>query len=186
MQVAAAVQLPIHHLRQLAAGQAVADGDLVAAHKADDLRPHNAALHPVPQGIGPVQHHQALPGGGTVLNAVAQGGQKGVVPAAHVCNVVDQGVKKGQGLPGQPLGVLGVKAADGQAAALVDFIGKQGPGGLVPPDTVLRGQQKLQIAALLQHVYCGHVSAGAAGGAGEQGHPPGEQVFKFRNAVSSE
>jgi len=186
MQVAAAVQLPVHHLRQLAAGQAVADGHFVAAHKADDIRPHNAALHPVAQGIGPVQHHQALPCGGTVLNAVAQGGQKGVVPAAHVCNVVDQGVKKGQGFPGQPLGVLGVKAADGQTAALVELVGEESPGGLVSPDAVLRGQQQPQIAALLQNIKGGFVPAGAPGRAGQQSHAPRKKLLKFRDAVGAE
>ena len=123
-----------------------------------------------PQGIGPVQHHQPLSGGGAVLYAVTQGGEKGIIPAAHVGNVINQGVKFVQCLPGQPFGRFGIQTAHRQAAFPVDLILEQRSRGLVSPDAMLRSQQQPQITAALQHLHGGTVVRGAAGGAGQQGH----------------
>ena len=186
VQVAAAAQLLVHHDRQLTAGQAVAHRHFVAAYKADGLLPHQATLYPVSQGVWPIQNHQTLPGGRAVLNAVAQGGQEGVVPASYVRHVIDQGVEKRKGLLRQPLGISGVQTADRQTAFLVNFVRKQSTGGFIAPDAVLRGQQQPQIAALLQNIKGGFVPAGAPGRAGQQSHAARKKLLKFRDAVGAE
>jgi len=185
LQVAAAVQFLIHHHCQLAAGQTVAHGHLVAPHKAHDFRLQQAALHPVAQGIGAIQHHQPLPGSSAILDAIAQRGEEGIVPASHIRHIIHQRVKQRQRLLGQPLGGFGIKAADSQAAFPVDFILKQRPRRLVSPHAMLRCQQQLQIAAFFQYIDGGAIVAGAPRGSGEQCHPSLKNIPVFLRPVSA-
>ena len=151
----------------------------MAANETAAFHVQQAALHPVAQGIGPVQHHQPLARGGAVGDAVPEGGDEGIVAAAYVGNVVDQSIEPVQIGLGKPLGFLGIEAADGETAFGVDLVFKKSAGGFVAPDTMLRRQQKLQIAAFLQNRNGGAVVPGTAGGTGEQGHTAGEQMGKF-------
>ena len=141
--------LLVHHLSQLSAGQTVAHGNGIAAHKAGNLLLEQSALHPVTQGIGAVQYHQPLSGGSAVGNAAVKRGDEGIVAAAHVGDVIHQSVEPFQERRGQPLGFFCVEAAHRQTAFRVDFVGKESAGGLVPPNAVLRGKEQLQVTAIL-------------------------------------
>ena len=182
LQVAVQPFFPVDHPGHFPAGQAIAHRKGVPAHKAVDFRLQDAALHPVSQGIGSVQHHQPLSCPGAVLQAVAKGGQEGIVPASHIRHIVHQGIKPGKQLLRQPLAVLGVQAAHRQTAEGVHLVGEQGSRRLVPPDTVLRRQQQAQIAHLSQDLNGGAVIPCPSRRSGQQGHPPQEQ---FRHLIQS-
>ncbi len=186
VQVAVQLLLGVDHAGELAAGQAVALGHGPAAHKAAVVLPQQSTLYRAAQGVAPVQHHQPLVRPGAVGHDIFQGGNEGIVPAAHILNVIYQRVEPLQRRRGQALAALAVQAHHGQTGGDVHTVLKQLAGALVSPDAVLGRQQQPQITHLPQPVDGAAVVRRPAGGGGDQCHPPGKQLPAFFCQIDTE
>ena len=145
---------------------------------------HNA-LGGAPQRVGAVEHNEALAVFRAVEQQVFERGDKRIVPAADVLNVVNERVELHRRLPRQMLGAGAVQAFDVQTGGRIDAVGEYLSRGFVAADTVLRRKQEPEIADIFQNIDAAAVIETPAGGRCDERGAAGDMRGKLR-AVNAE